>query len=62
MVKFLSIHSKNLNFIKRYSYKGLTTGQVQDKFIKIYPDFEIKALVEAILVALLPTLRILLLR
>ena len=60
MAQFLSVYSKNLNYTKRYSSKDLTTRQVQVKFIKICPDIIIKISIEAILVTLLTTLKMLL--
>ena len=53
-----SANGKNLSFKKRYSIIYLTRKQVQEQFIKACPDIIIKVSVEAILVALFPTLKI----
>ena len=53
-----SANGKNLSFKKRYSIIYLTRKQEQEQFIKACPDIIIKVSVEAILVALFPTLKI----
>ena len=53
-----SVYGKNLSFTKRHSIIYLTRKQVQEQFIKTCPDIIIKVSVEAILVALFPSLKI----
>ena len=52
-----SVYGKNLSFTKRHSIIYLTRKQGQEQFIKTCPDIIIKVSVEAILVALFPTLK-----